>query len=364
MMPDPVCASCRGSFVEKMEDPTDDPREFAHPRNMGFGEEDLPPGIDGFLFTLQNLMDRGMNDRISQTTRFNSESAGPGNRLTFQIRTGSGLAPNSMNDPSPGNPGRPPTMSEFLRRGSNPADGPTITGPIMAQYLMAMLGQRDPSHEMFGRGLGDLADGRMGDYVFNQEALDHIITQLMENSNAHRPVPATEEIMARLQRGVLEMGSPMLEKDCAVCKEQFKLGTEDPDEQVVITLPCNHPFHEPCIIPWLKSSGTCPVCRHALVPQPDQHPPTSPGLDTTGSRDSPRRSSRSRPSRRSSQDEQRHDGIFHSMFANWGARSGPSTNNTPGPSSGHNRSNSDPPASGRGRDSRNNLPGGWNEDFE
>ena len=52
-----------------------------------------------------------------------------------------------------------------------------------------------------------------------------------------------------------------LEKDCAVCKEQFKLETEDPDEQVVVTLPCNHPFHEPCITPWLKSSGTCPVCR-------------------------------------------------------------------------------------------------------
>lgn len=56
-----------------------------------------------------------------------------------------------------------------------------------------------------------------------------------------------------------------LEHDCAVCKEQFILGTEDPDEQIVITLPCNHPFHMPCILPWLKSSGTCPVCRYVLV---------------------------------------------------------------------------------------------------
>lgn len=46
-----------------------------------------------------------------------------------------------------------------------------------------------------------------------------------------------------------------------MCKEQFQLGTEDPDEQIVVTLPCKHPFHEPCIMPWLKSSGTCPVCR-------------------------------------------------------------------------------------------------------
>ena len=55
--------------------------------------------------------------------------------------------------------------------------------------------------------------------------------------------------------------APLLEKDCAVCKDQFQLNTEDPAEQVVVTLPCKHPFHEPCIMPWLKSSGTCPVCR-------------------------------------------------------------------------------------------------------
>ena len=56
--------------------------------------------------------------------------------------------------------------------------------------------------------------------------------------------------------------APLLEKDCAVCKDQFKLETEDPDEQVVVSLPCKHPFHEGCILPWLKSSGTCPVCRY------------------------------------------------------------------------------------------------------
>lgn len=71
-------------------------------------------------------------------------------------------------------------------------------------------------------------NGRMGDYVFNQEgesefgaldrsrvyendidtvyeALDQIITQIMENSSAH-PVAATEEIIEKLPREVLEEG--------------------------------------------------------------------------------------------------------------------------------------------------------------
>lgn len=53
----------------------------------------------------------------------------------------------------------------------------------------------------------------------------------------------------------------LLEKDCAICKEQFTLHPEDDGELIIVTLPCDHPFHEDCILPWLKSSGTCPVCR-------------------------------------------------------------------------------------------------------
>lgn len=111
-------------------------------------------------------------------------------------------------------------------------------------------------------------------------ALDQIITSMMENASSTRPVPATESIIDALPREVLELGCTVLhklmspspcslnypvasklDKDCAVCKEQFNVETEDPDEQVVVTLPCTHVFHEGCIIPWLKSSGTCPVCR-------------------------------------------------------------------------------------------------------
>lgn len=44
-------------------------------------------------------------------------------------------------------------------------------------------------------------------------------------------------------------------KRCAVCLEDFKGG-----EEVMLT-PCDHMFHEDCIVPWVKSHGQCPVCR-------------------------------------------------------------------------------------------------------
>jgi len=371
MVPDPQCASCNGSFVEKMENPADDPREFQHHGTGDFGSDGIPPEMDTFfrqfisgiiiqpslvhsiLVSLQQLMDRGSTGRMSPGGRASSEREFPGRRVRFDMH-GPGGATRSVTIGGPntlgGRPssvprsGEVPTMSEFIRQGGGPNQEAGITGPVMAQYLMALLGQRgglDPLGGLFSMGMGDNAAerGRWGDYVFNQEALDQIMTQLMENSNSSRPVPATEEIISKLPREVLRVGSATLQKDCAVCKEQFKLETEDPDEQIVVTLPCTHPFHEGCILPWLKSNGTCPVCRHALIPQPEQHPP-SPGSGTSGgttrSQNTRSRSPGFRPAGPGDPAS-----MFGTLFGG-----GPSTGGSGG-TSRHTRTNSDPNQSPR-----------------
>lgn len=52
---------------------------------------------------------------------------------------------------------------------------------------------------------------------------------------------------------------------CSVCTEGFVFGTE------AKRLPCNHIYHDDCIVMWLLRSNSCPLCRSrmALIPAVD-----------------------------------------------------------------------------------------------
>jgi len=252
-----------------------------------------------------------------------------------------------------------PSLSDFIRGGAgSPTGGDrTRAGGINPQqallgHLLSALAQRqsdrqggfNPFAEILSMNPPGIfgSDGRHGDYAYTQEALDQIITQLME-TNPHRPVPATDEIIEKLPREVLEYGSPLLQKDCAVCKDQFNIDSEDAEEQIVVTLPCKHPYHQSCIMPWLKSSGTCPVCRYQLVPQPGQEaPPGSPPPASTSSERSP-----------PPQTSPGGGGLMNGFFSYLNGNS--SRRNSTG--SSRNRSNSHP------NDSRG-PPGGWSDELD
>ncbi|KAI0348286.1 hypothetical protein BDW22DRAFT_1480109 [Trametopsis cervina] len=372
MVPDPHCASCNGTFVEKLENTDDDPRQFAG----GAGDIDDPfsEGGGSLLFGLHNLL-RGMGPQpIGRSV--SSPGAAPtspgagrgGGQYTLRIdRTstpGGGARTTFSSQPLRSDRSdEPPRLSEYVSRNSPtrpgfPPEDEAINGPLMFHYLLSMLqqqpgGRRGPMADFFGGMLPPGAEsGRMGDYVFNQQALDEIITQIMENSSSH-PVPATEEIMNKLDRDVLEEGSPLLEKDCAVCKDQFQLGTEDPDEQVVVTLPCKHPFHEPCIVPWLKSSGTCPVCRYQLVPQPEHH---TPGPGPPGGSNGPRSPGNGNGTGTTGGYPQGGFlGNLVNMLSSGGAPGAGSNSTSPG------NDNRPRQQSNSSRHDEHDIPGGWND---
>jgi len=116
----------------------------------------------------------------------------------------------------------------------------------MIQGLMAVL-------------VGGAPGGVHGDAVYSQEALDRIITQLMEAQphSSRAPPPASEEAIAKLgKRNVqIEDLGPDGKVDCTICIEELRVGDE------VTVLPCKHWFHGDCVTLWLKEHNTCPICR-------------------------------------------------------------------------------------------------------
>ncbi|KAG2300810.1 hypothetical protein Bca4012_012530 [Brassica carinata] len=60
-----------------------------------------------------------------------------------------------------------------------------------------------------------------------------------------------------------------VEKDegavCAVCKDEMNIGTK------AVGLPCDHKYHGECIVPWLETRNTCPVCRYELPTDDAEH---------------------------------------------------------------------------------------------
>ena len=110
-------------------------------------------------------------------------------------------------------------------------------------------------------------NARPGDGVYTQEALDRIITQLMEqHQSGNAPGPASEAAIKSLPTKTIceaDLSDPSGKAECTICMDETPLGTQ------VTVLPCGHWFHGECIRLWLGEHDTCPHCRQGIMPKPN-----------------------------------------------------------------------------------------------
>ena len=94
------------------------------------------------------------------------------------------------------------------------------------------------------------------DFQFNN--LVNILMSMDMGSNSHPP--ASERAINNLKKIEVNENNINNYKNitCNICLDNFEIGN------LLRILECNHEFHENCIITWLKSNNTCPVCRHEL----------------------------------------------------------------------------------------------------
>ncbi|KAI0898538.1 hypothetical protein F4806DRAFT_364443 [Annulohypoxylon nitens] len=246
--------------------------------NTGNSPRAAPENADQIIRRFTELLGDigGPNMRSGPDTLFSS----PPQRVTFQRFSGPGFTGGMSSI----------TISSTGRTRTDPNQGPTmgrdgsfrrILGDIMGGDMGPPQVARDgssPANQNGSDGNGN-GNGRQqdfslalsqliaslinpqmvhGDAVYSQEALDRIITNLMDsNPQSNAPAPASDESIAALPRKKLDeaMLGPELKGECTICIDEMAAG----DEAVV--LPCRHWFHEQCVTLWLKQHNTCPICR-------------------------------------------------------------------------------------------------------
>ncbi|KAI1828129.1 hypothetical protein F4861DRAFT_244557 [Xylaria intraflava] len=226
---------------------------------------------------------RGMVGRSGPETLFHHDDFG-GSRVTYQTFRGPGFTggmssftittgPGPRMAPSPAGQGPRADADPFMR-----IFGELINSVPPLPMRQADPSPRDPNSDNDGHDgaerpsdiatvlnqlLAVIVNPNIvhGDAVYSQEALDRIITNLMEaNPQSNAPPPASENAIASLPKRKLDANilGPELKGECTICIEEVHVGDE------VIMLPCGHWFHEECAGLWLKQHNSCPVCRAGI----------------------------------------------------------------------------------------------------
>ena len=205
---------------------------------------------------------------------------GPGFSYTIATSSnanfGGNLFPRNPNGPQPFQP-QPNHLDQmlaqmFMNVGAMPG-GPMRGGPGIGPHPFHNHDPFADPHDgfMFG-GPGGFANilnmlgppGQHGDAVYTQEALDRIMTQLMEqHQSGNAPGPASEAAIKSLPKRPVTAKDQGAEgkAECSICMDEVPLGEE------VTELPCHHWFHHECVKAWLSEHDTCPHCRQGIMPK-------------------------------------------------------------------------------------------------
>jgi hypothetical protein len=105
-----------------------------------------------------------------------------------------------------------------------------------------------------------LQQGGAGGAERNVEGMDY--EQLLQAfGDGSENMGADERQIVQLPTRLLENPETELPEDarqCSICLEDFCQG------ETRKTLPCLHGFHQHCADKWLRTNGSCPICKHKL----------------------------------------------------------------------------------------------------
>ncbi|KAL4494113.1 hypothetical protein ABPG72_016069 [Tetrahymena utriculariae] len=215
------CVKCKNDFCEEIEpqiEQVDDPRQF-----VPYGEE-------------QNQAN---------------------NQQQFQRNVQNSQSNNFQNNQFPFQNNRFGTASTVRTNINRQGGQPSISYSIQIQSTQnPILGINNIISNLF-----PVTSQRVGLFGMSDNNFDNIIDFLMRNDqNIYGTPPASENSITNLPTVTFSKEQVKEETlcECSVCKEEFIEGEQ------VVKMPCNHIYHNSCLVAWLKMHNSCPTCRYEL----------------------------------------------------------------------------------------------------
>ncbi|XP_037360789.1 E3 ubiquitin-protein ligase RNF126 isoform X1 [Talpa occidentalis] len=274
-LPDYICPRCESGFIEELPEETRSTENGSAPSTAPTDQSRQPfESVDQHLFTLPQGYGQfafGIFDDSFEIPTFP-----PG------AQADDGRDPESRREREQHSRhrygARQPRARLAARRAAGRHEGvPTLEG-IIQQLVNGII--TPATIPNLGLGPWGVLHSNPMDYAWGANGLDAIITQLLNQFENTGPPPADKEkIQALPTIPVTEehVGSGL---ECPVCKDDYGLGEH------VRQLPCNHLFHDGCIVPWLEqllqlAQQRAPG-RQLLSPRPQREPaqPVRPGPGT------------------------------------------------------------------------------------
>ncbi|XP_028834226.1 E3 ubiquitin-protein ligase RNF126 isoform X2 [Denticeps clupeoides] len=249
-LPDYTCPRCESGFIEEL--PEVSSAENGTSSSASTNDQNRP----SFEFAL-GIFDEGFNLHTGMAGEDNRDAENRREREMASRQRYGARQPRGRHVPR--------------RQGSRGHEGvPTLEG-IIQQLVNGIIAPTAMPN--IGMGPWGMLHSNPMDYAWGANGLDAIITQLLNQFENTGPPPADRDKIKSLPTVQITQEHMGAGLECPVCKEDYSEG------ESVRQLPCNHLFHNDCIVPWLEQHDTCPVCRKSLSGQNTATDP--PGLSGT-----------------------------------------------------------------------------------
>lgn len=261
LLPNYTCPMCTGGFIEELENGGNN-----NSSNMDLGSEDADIDVNITGMSLPEFLDDQDQDELQSVGLSLITNQGPISTGSRAFRPRPYETRSSGESRASGIHGSRYHHSNLSRNHGRQQDTPMTIDNLLHDFIFNLSGVGFGVPSQQGAAIPPIFNlrlliGNPGDYVWGREGLDAIVTQLLNQMDCTGPPPLPKKQIDEIPTTEVSQSQVDSKLQCSVCWEDFKLS------EPVRQLPCQHVYHEPCIVPWLELHGTCPICRQSLGEQ-------------------------------------------------------------------------------------------------